>query len=286
VGERQCEFCWCRTNARLRACCEPGRRIDAADVEADTLRERLAEAEERARIATETHRATLAGLGEHREARAEAEAERDHFAAALATRKATAEDLVARLAAAEARVDDVTRGAQHALDLVTAKLVEAEAREQAAIARAEQFRNDALEATTASARACGERDAAIREREEARDWVRKMHRDQQVLTCVYCGHAYPPGTPASGTEALTAHVSECPKHPLAAAIKRAEAAERRANELDKGLSIAEASCRADSADLEEALRLLRDYSEEREPYSLIEWEESVRAYLARHPTGG
>jgi len=54
------------------------------------------------------------------------------------------------------------------------------------------------------------------ERDEARDWVRKMHSEAQILTCVYCGHAYPPGTPASGSEALTAHVAVCPKHPMGA----------------------------------------------------------------------
>ena len=37
-----------------------------------------------------------------------------------------------------------------------------------------------------------------------------------VLTCVYCGHEYPAGTPASGSEveALTNHIKECQKHPM------------------------------------------------------------------------
>ena len=79
---------------------------------------------------------------------------------------------------------------------------------------------------------CRERDAAEvklkkaeEERDEERDWVRKMHREAQVLTCVYCGHAYPPGTPASGSEALTAHIKMCEKHPLRATeakLKKAE----------------------------------------------------------------
>jgi hypothetical protein len=46
---------------------------------------------------------------------------------------------------------------------------------------------------------------------------------QNVLTCVYCGHAYPPGSPTHSAEVLTAHVAECPKHPMAAVIRdRAE----------------------------------------------------------------
>ena len=39
------------------------------------------------------------------------------------------------------------------------------------------------------------------------------HHDR-TLTCVYCGHAYPPGTPAHGADVLTAHIKVCPKHPL------------------------------------------------------------------------
>ncbi len=43
--------------------------------------------------------------------------------------------------------------------------------------------------------------------------------DAQTLTCVYCGHQYPPGTPPSNHEALTTHIKECPKHPLAHVLK-------------------------------------------------------------------
>lgn len=50
---------------------------------------------------------------------------------------------------------------------------------------------------------------------EARDWVRRMHNEAQVLTCAYCGHAYPPGTPPSSEEALSKHIESCPKHPMA-----------------------------------------------------------------------
>lgn len=38
--------------------------------------------------------------------------------------------------------------------------------------------------------------------------------DCRVLTCVYCGHEYPLGTPASGSEVLTDHIRECEKHPM------------------------------------------------------------------------
>ena len=50
-------------------------------------------------------------------------------------------------------------------------------------------------------------------RDAAREWVRKLTAEQCVLTCVYCGHAYPPGTPGSNHEALTAHVVVCEEHP-------------------------------------------------------------------------
>lgn len=35
-----------------------------------------------------------------------------------------------------------------------------------------------------------------------------------VVTCVYCGHEYPDGTPAAKSELLTAHIKTCPKHPM------------------------------------------------------------------------
>lgn len=37
---------------------------------------------------------------------------------------------------------------------------------------------------------------------------------ENVLTCVYCGHEYPPGSPTHGAEVLTEHIKTCPKHPL------------------------------------------------------------------------
>jgi len=38
----------------------------------------------------------------------------------------------------------------------------------------------------------------------------------RTLTCVFCGHAYPPNTPASNHQMLAAHVLVCPSHPAAA----------------------------------------------------------------------
>lgn len=54
----------------------------------------------------------------------------------------------------------------------------------------------------------------VREREEARDWVRRLTAETRVLTCVYCGHAYPPGSPEHGAEVLTEHIKACEKHPM------------------------------------------------------------------------
>lgn len=45
------------------------------------------------------------------------------------------------------------------------------------------------------------------------------HKDR-TLTCVYCGHAYPPGSPAHGAQVLTDHIKVCPKHPLTKANER------------------------------------------------------------------
>lgn len=55
------------------------------------------------------------------------------------------------------------------------------------------------------------------ERDEARAWVRRLTSTERILTCVYCGEAYQPGTPDHGADVLTAHIKVCPKHPLRAA---------------------------------------------------------------------
>lgn len=39
-----------------------------------------------------------------------------------------------------------------------------------------------------------------------------------VVTCVYCGHEYPPNTPAAGAKALTDHIAGCSAHPMRAII--------------------------------------------------------------------
>jgi len=35
-----------------------------------------------------------------------------------------------------------------------------------------------------------------------------------TLTCVYCGHEYPEGTPPHGAQILTEHIKVCEKHPM------------------------------------------------------------------------
>lgn len=35
-----------------------------------------------------------------------------------------------------------------------------------------------------------------------------------ILTCVYCGMAYPEGTPPHGSKVLTDHIRICEKHPM------------------------------------------------------------------------
>jgi hypothetical protein len=49
----------------------------------------------------------------------------------------------------------------------------------------------------------------------------------RVLTCVYCGHEYPDGTPSWNSQALTDHIKICEKHPMRQAeakIKKLRAA--------------------------------------------------------------
>lgn len=35
-----------------------------------------------------------------------------------------------------------------------------------------------------------------------------------VVTCVYCGHEYPDGTPTAKAALLTDHIKVCAKHPM------------------------------------------------------------------------
>ncbi len=37
---------------------------------------------------------------------------------------------------------------------------------------------------------------------------------ENILTCVYCGMAYPEGTPPHGSQILTDHIKICEKHPM------------------------------------------------------------------------
>ena len=41
-----------------------------------------------------------------------------------------------------------------------------------------------------------------------------MEKTPNTLTCVYCGMAYPEGTPPHGARILTEHIKVCEKHPM------------------------------------------------------------------------
>lgn len=38
--------------------------------------------------------------------------------------------------------------------------------------------------------------------------------EKNILTCVYCGMAYPEGTPPHGSQILTDHIKICKEHPM------------------------------------------------------------------------
>ncbi len=61
---------------------------------------------------------------------------------------------------------------------------------------------------------------------EAMDWIR-------VVTCAFCGAAYPNGTPETKHERLTQHIMECPEHPIRKVKANLDAAETRMQELEK-----------------------------------------------------
>ena len=48
--------------------------------------------------------------------------------------------------------------------------------------------------------------------------IERVYVQFNVVTCVYCGHEYPPGTPTSGSNImqLTEHIKVCEEHPMRA----------------------------------------------------------------------
>lgn len=58
------------------------------------------------------------------------------------------------------------------------------------------------------------------QRNDARDWVARLQKQTQTLTCVYCGQEYPPGSPTHGSAVLTEHIKVCAKHPMRAVEER------------------------------------------------------------------
>lgn len=38
--------------------------------------------------------------------------------------------------------------------------------------------------------------------------------EQRIVTCIYCGYAYPTGTPTNRHKRLTDHIKVCPDHPM------------------------------------------------------------------------
>jgi len=62
--------------------------------------------------------------------------------------------------------------------------------------------------------------------EAAMQHIGKLQCTTQTLTCVYCGHEYPPGSPSHGAAVLTEHIRVCEKHPMRKA--ESELAELRA----------------------------------------------------------
>jgi hypothetical protein len=52
-----------------------------------------------------------------------------------------------------------------------------------------------------------------REIRKKNKWIADMQ-SGLYINCVYCGHRYPPGTPAVRDKALYEHIKKCPQHPL------------------------------------------------------------------------
>jgi hypothetical protein len=96
--------------------------------------------------------------------------------------------------------------------------------------------------------------------------------ENRVVTCVYCGHQYPSGTPTSQNDQLTAHIKVCEKHPMREAEKKIAVLKNalqmlvgcdKKNELEQ-MKIVICSLGApvkDTAAMVNAIQVLIDYSE-------------------------
>lgn len=73
---------------------------------------------------------------------------------------------------------------------------------------------------------------------------------ENVLTCVYCGMAYPEGTSPSRTKVLTDHIKVCPKHPM----RRAEETITKVRQAVGGLGLAFFEAEIHMTDLKDALK--------------------------------
>lgn len=69
---------------------------------------------------------------------------------------------------------------------------------------------------------CDQALALQKENESLRKHIHNITRDTRILTCVYCGEEYPPGTPTHGSKVLTEHIKKCPKHPMSELLEVAE----------------------------------------------------------------
>lgn len=61
----------------------------------------------------------------------------------------------------------------------------------------------------------------------------------RVLTCVYCGHQYPQGTPAAGDAVLTDHIRTCDKHPMRSLQQQADRLRNALSQLVGASDVAE-----------------------------------------------
>ncbi len=71
-----------------------------------------------------------------------------------------------------------------------------------------------------------------------------------TLTCVYCGMAYPEGTPPHGSQVLTDHIKACGKHPM----RKTEATNKKLRSALAGLI--GASTKEELKQLEVGVRLM------------------------------
>lgn len=99
----------------------------------------------------------------------------------------------------------------------------------------------------------------------------------RIVTCVYCGHEYPNGTPSSQNLLLTEHIKVCEKHPMRLAEKQLELTRQQRDAIFEKLEQAEAQNKR----MQEALNEIANSNLQTIDWAMKRWIDSRVVNIAK-----